>query len=316
MTNTQGAHREAQYLMRTGYERRGTVMHPNLGAWVSKLASNTSGSIPSYLKVGEIDSLGAGFFSSKYAALPIAEPSKGLQYIKRLSDLDKNAFERRLSLLDKVNKEFEKKVSHQSVAAYRQAYHDAVELMNSKDLEVFDLNKENKATHASYGEDTFGKSCLLARRLVEKGVRFVELSHKDWDDHYGIYTEFPERAPTFDQGLAALMEDLKQRGLLDTTLVVVATEFGRNPELNDRDGRNHFPSAYTCMLAGGGVKGGQLYGKTDKLGKEVIENKVKVVDFNATIAHAMGLPLDHVETSPEKRPFKIADHGKPITAIF
>ena len=189
-------------------------------------------------------------------------------------------------------------------------------LMNSKDLEVFNIRKEKQSVKEAYGDNPFGQSCLLARRLVEKGIRFIEVTHEGWDYHYGIYDEFADNAVSLDQGTAALLADLSSRGLLESTLVVFSTEFGRSSQLNERAGRNHHPIAYSSWLAGAGIKGGQKYGKTDDQGERVVDKKVKVEDFNATIAYAMGLPLDHVETSPEGRPFKIADKGKPLTNLF
>ena len=189
--------------------------------------------------------------------------------------------------------------------------------MNSKDLEVFDINKESKATKEAYGNNPFGQSCLLARRLVEKGVRFIELHHAGWDHHYGIYDYIGPLAAPMDQSVAALLADLSARGLLESTLVVFNSEFGRGARLSKSGGRSHHPVAYSSFLAGGGIKGGQKYGKTDEIGQNVDENGVEISDFNATIAYAMGLPLDHVEMSPTGRPFKIADRGgKPVTALF
>jgi uncharacterized protein (DUF1501 family) len=316
MFNTQGAHNPAQYLMSTGYEPRGTVTHPDLGGWVNRLAPRASGDIPSYVKVGEAKGQGCGFLGSKYAALPVASASQGLADISRQRGLSKQAFDKRLSLMNQINQIYEKKVKSATTDSYHLIYKDAVKLMQSKDLDVFDISKESKSTKELYGENEFGQGCLLARRLVEKGVRCVEVSHDGWDFHYGLYEDIVEVAPSLDQGVAALIADLRVRGLLDTTLIAFVTEFGRSPEINSRVGRNHHPVAYTCMLAGGGVKGGQTYGKTDTMGSKVIENKVKVPDFNATIGYAMGLPLTHVEMSPEGRPFKMADKGKPITSIF
>ena len=158
----------------------------------------------------------------------------------------------------------------------------------------------------AYGDDAFGQGCLLARRLVENNVRFVEVSLGGWDTHQGNFVRVPERCDILDRGLATLLEDLHRRGLLDETLVVVATEFGRTPDINQNVGRDHYPKAFSCMLAGGGVKGGTIYGKTDKEGREVAENKVMVPDLNATIGYGLGLPLDHVLYSPSKRPFTVA----------
>jgi len=336
MSNNQGAHQEAQYLLLTGYEKRGTVIHPNFGAWVNKLSPTTS-DIPNYIKTST-KNLGAGFFPSRTAALPVANPTQGLQYVQRYNEITSESFDSRYSLMQKINKEFAGRYSTRTSNAYDEVYADAVKLMNSKDLEVFDLKKEKQATLDAYAKVDYvnpkkdkkdkkekkgggnmskiGSGLLLARRLVEKGVRYIEVDHDGWDHHYGIYEDFPEEAPDLDQAVSALMADLSSRGLLESTLVVFATEFGRSPQLNSRGGRNHHPGAYSCMLAGAGVKGGQKYGKTDDQGAKVIENKVKVRDFNATIAYAMGLPLKHTVMNKEGRPFTIADKGKPITAIF
>ncbi|MCM8536211.1 MAG: DUF1501 domain-containing protein [Lentisphaeraceae bacterium] len=316
MHHTQGVHTHASYLMDKSYEKRGTIVHPDLGAWVSKHGTRRSGDIPPFVKVGKVGSLGTGFFSAKHSALPIKAPTKGIQYSKLAKGVSSEEFDRRGHLLNIVNGEYEKKLKNKITGDYNQAYNDAMKLMNSKDLEVFNVAKEDAKTREVYGKSDFGSSCLLARRLVEKGVSYVQLTHGNWDDHTEIYKNFPGRATDLDQGVAALMADLNSRGLLDSTLVVFTTEFGRTAELDKRGGRGHNPIGYTSMLAGAGVKGGQKYGETDSQGKRAIKDKVGTDDFNATIAHAMGLPLGHVEMSPTGRPFKIADKGKPLTMLF
>jgi uncharacterized protein (DUF1501 family) len=156
---------------------------------------------------------------------------------------------------------------------------------------------------------------MLARRLIEHGVKFVEVTLGGWDMHQDIYARLPERAADLDKALGALLADLDRRGLLDDTLVVLTSEFGRTPKINQNDGRDHYPKAFSSVLWGGGIQGGQVYGKTDK-GIEVTENKVSVPDFNATIAYALGLPLDMVLYSSTKRPFTVTDKGQPITSLF
>jgi hypothetical protein len=188
--------------------------------------------------------------------------------------------------------------------------------MNSKDLAAFDLSKEPKLVRDVYGDSRFGKSCLLARRLVEHGVRFVELTLGGWDTHNDNHDNVAQLTSPLDQSVSALLDDLHYRGLLDETLVVIGTEFGRSPEINGNAGRNHHPTAFTCVLAGGGIKGGQVYGSTDASGHSIAENGVTVPDFNATIAYALGLPIDQVVYSPSGRPFRVADKGRPITALF
>jgi uncharacterized protein (DUF1501 family) len=169
-----------------------------------------------------------------------------------------------------------------------------------------------------YGSGNFAQGCLLARRLVEHDVRFVEVQLGGWDTHYDNFAGVEGRCQEFDQAYAALLTDLEARGKLKETLVVVATEFGRTPEIKSehKDGRDHHPSAFSCVLAGGGIKGGMKYGQTDASGDKVKKDVVSIQDFNATIAYGLGLPHDLIVMSPSKRPFKIADQGKPITTIF
>jgi uncharacterized protein (DUF1501 family) len=159
---------------------------------------------------------------------------------------------------------------------------------------------------------------MLARRLVEHGVRFVEVQLGGWDTHYDNFTGVEGRCREFDQAYAALITDLHARGKLDETLVVVATEFGRTPEIKaeHQGGRDHHPSAFSCVLAGGGVKGGIKHGLTDASGNKVRSGIVTVQDFNATIAHALGISHQEIVMSPTRRPFTIADKGKPVTAVF
>lgn len=317
LTTTQGAHEEGRYVMHTSYVKRGTVQHPEMGAWISKLGGPISKSLPSFVKVGGGGrSLGGGFFEPRYAALPVGDPKSGLQYSKRHRTVNETVFNDRLSMLKEINGEFKQKFKQKSVESYNAMYRDAVKLMTSEDLKAFDIAQEDAKSAEKYGNNNFGQGVLLARRLVEKGVRFVEVNLGGWDNHNNIYDGFGDRAGTLDQALGALLGDLKDRGLIDSTLVVLATEFGRTPNINQNAGRDHFPKAFSGLLAGGGIKGGQIYGKTDADGKNVIENKVKVQDFNATIAAALGLPTDKVLMSPSGRPFQIAHKGKPVTALL
>jgi uncharacterized protein (DUF1501 family) len=201
------------------------------------------------------------------------------------------------------------------VRAYADVYQAAVRVMKSADLKAFDLSQEPAEQHQRYGESKFGQGCLLARRLIEHGVRFVEVGNGGWDMHQEIYSRLPEKIADLDQALGALLADLDARGLLGETLVVLTTEFGRTPKINPNAGRDHYPKAFTSVLWGGGVKGGYVHGKTDK-GIEVTEAKMSVPDFNASIAYALGLPLDQVLFSPNKRPFTLADKGQPVPALF
>jgi len=253
---------------------------------------------------------------AKYAPLPIGNPDRGLQNSGLPKGVDEDAFQNRLSMVDKFNRRFEESYQLKNVRAYSDAYEHAIKLMKSQDLAAFDLSLESEKTRAAYGEDAFGKGCLLARRLIERDVRFVDVSLGGWDTHQNNFERVPQRAEILDQAMSALIQDLASRGLLEETLVVLATEFGRTPKINQNNGRDHYPKAFSCMLAGGGVKGGTVHGSTNAQGTDVESNPVSIPDFNATIAHALGLPQDEIIYAPSGRPFTVADKGKPITSIF
>jgi uncharacterized protein (DUF1501 family) len=248
--------------------------------------------------------------------LPIGDPTSGLQNATRARGIDEGRFARRLDLLGKMNAEYRSRHDVRDVAAYDESYAAAVRLMRSEDLAAFDIDRESDAMRSIYGETAFGSGCLLARRLVEHGVRCIEVVSDGWDTHADNFDRLSDLAPSIDQGLSALLADLDARGLLQETLVVLATEFGRTPDIDQDQGRNHYPKAFSCLLAGGGIRGGMRYGKTDEEGREVIENAVSIQDLNATIAHAAGLSVDEVVTSPSGRPFKVADKGSPILELF
>jgi len=201
------------------------------------------------------------------------------------------------------------------VKDYSVFYDKALTLMRSKDLEAFDLTKEKSEQRDQYGRNPFGQGVLLARRLTERGVRFVEVSLGSWDMHDNLSTRMPPLAQNLDQALSALLSDLKQSGRLQETVVVLASEFGRDPRFNG-DGRGHHPRAFSALLAGGGIRGGQVYGATGVDGDEVKENPVTMMDFNATIAAALGLNPSEETISPVGRPFRLAGGGKPVLSLF
>lgn len=317
--STQGAHLQGRYFMHTSYFLRGTISHPDLGAYSSLLLGRRNPALPANIKIGGNSSgLGAGFLESQHAALPIGDPEQGLQHSQLPAAVAENQFARRLQRVKQMNDNFQKKFTSRPVRAYSGMYDEAVRLMRSEDLQCFDLSEESDETREAYGDDAFGQGCLLARRLVEKQIRFVEVDFQGWDTHTDNFGRVEELGATLDRALATLLKDLADRRLLESTLVVLATEFGRTPDIveNRDNGRNHYPKAFSCLMAGGGVRGGQVYGKTDAEGREVVEAGVSVPDFNATIAYALGLPLDKEIISPSRRPFKVAADGQPVVALF
>lgn len=318
MTSNQGAHEPGTYFMHTSYEQRGTIRHPGLGAWLNKMSGKTNSTLPGNIRIGGSNNApgGAGFFDSKYEPLHLGNPEKGLPYVDRYHSVDEIEMQERLALAKMMDLSFHQKYPSKKVNAYNDVYEQAIRLMSSKDLEAFDLNKEPAEARARYGNSKFGKGCLLARRLVEHGVRFVEVTLGGWDTHNNNHDNVASLSDPLDQSVSALLDDLYYRGLLDETLVVIGTEFGRTPEFNTNMGRDHHPKAFSCVLAGGGIQGGQVYGTTDERGHTVAENGVEVPDLNATIAFALGLPLDKIVYSPNGRPFQVAHKGQPLKALF
>ncbi|MCS5538522.1 MAG: DUF1501 domain-containing protein [Roseibacillus sp.] len=321
MTSTQGAHGPGRYFMRTGYAQRASIVHPSNGAWITRLKQRTNRSLPSFVTVGAGNGHpAAGFFEPQYAPLPVGDATSGLQNVRRLRNVSEEQFNKQLALRQLLDKQFDGQFhkGQKNVRAYNQVFEEAVKLMQSEDLEAFDLKKETPKVHAAYGDHSFSKGVLLARRLVERGVRFIDVEFGGFDWHNDNFDQCEQKLPILDQALSGLLQDLEAKGLLESTLVVVATEFGRTPKIvQERSGRNHFPKAFSYLLAGGGIKGGQVYGKTDETGSNVAEKPVTGPDFNATIGFAMGVPHDLTLMSPSRRPFKLgARSGKPLTKLF
>lgn len=316
LTSTAGDHEKGNYFMHTSYEQRATIRHPGIGAWNHKMNGKLNPTLPASVFIGRESRFhgSGGFFDPEFVPLAISEPSKGLQHTR--TKIRDDRFLRRRNLANDLYSEFLGRYQSKPVRAYGDMYDDAVRLMESPDLEAFNINRENKKTRDRYGEEPFGQGCLLARRLIEHNVRSVEVSFGGWDTHQGNFTSLPLLCQTMDRAVAALLDDLERIGKLDDTVVVLTTEFGRTPIVNKNLGRDHYPNAFTSVLAGGGFKGGYVHGKTSEGAEEVIEGSMTIPDFNATIAHALGIPVDHVLYSPTVRPFTVAHKGKPQTVLL
>ncbi len=315
MGTTTGDHGGGNYYMHTAYSQRGSIRHPNIGSWILRLDGWNNKVLPGAISIGGGNNAASpGFMPNKYAALPLANARSGLPNSKMRVSSDE--FNTRLALADAFDKPFRSKYKQKAVKSYTGLYQDAMKLMTSDDLEVFDIRKESQETQEAYGMNGFGQGCLLARRLIEQDVRYVEVNLGGWDTHNNNFTAMDTRLPTLGNALGSLLEDLANKGLLDETLVVLATEFGRTPRINANQGRDHYPAAFSALIGGGGIKAGQVYGKTNKNGTKIIEDKVSAPDLHATIGHALGLNLDEAVHSPSGRPFTMAAKGKPIKAFF
>ena len=316
MSSKTGVHDAGTYIMKTGYEPRGTIVHPCMGAWASHFLGRIKGvTLPDSVIVNSGSAFpGAGFFPPATSPIPIANPQTGLQNIKQTSS--ELHFNKRVSLMNELDDSFRKKYQSEDVKAYTEFYDETMKLMKSEDLKVFDLALEPAGTRAKYGNSSFGQGALLARRLVQSGVRFIEVQFGGWDMHNNIDQALGGTGQTMDSVFATLIQDLAANGLLESTLVVMGSEFGRTPDINQNSGRDHYPLAYSTVFAGGGVKGGFVFGATDKDGRRVTDKQASPLDFQATIGHAMGLPVDEVVMSPSNRPFTVGDKGTPVLDIF
>ncbi len=313
MSSKTGVHAAGQYVIRTGYEQRGTIKHPALGAWAQHFKGPSHKTLPSSVCVNRQPNNGNGFFPASFSPLPILDPDAGLQNAR--SEVPHDVFNKRLALLDKLDGGFRQRFQTASVKNYTEFYENTVSIMSSDDLKAFSIADEPEALREKYGKNKFGQGCLLARRLIEKGVRCIEVASGGWDMHLNIGDALKDRGAEMDQGVAALLADLKDRGMLDSTIVVLCSEFGRGPKINGNGGRDHHPKVFTTMLAGGGIKGGFVYGASDKGGFEVADKGVTIQDFLSTVGWAMGMGKE-VTMSPSNRPFTVGDKGKAVMEMF
>ncbi len=331
MTQQTGDHRGGSYWMHTSYQPRATIIHPTMGPWAQSLLGKKHDTLPDSVVIGAGGNHpGAGFFGPGLAPLPIGNPDSGVQNAEPYKGVSEDKFDKRMDLMNAFDDGFRRKFKNDEVSAYTQFYEETLKLMDSEDLDTFKLEKEENYNQKvqKYGNSRVGKGAMLAKRLVKSGVRFVEVSAGGWDMHNDLWNSIPTRGGELDQALSSLIDDLKAEGLFEKTLIVLGTEFGRTPKINANGGRDHHPRVFSTMFAGGGISGGQVYGKSDKLGMAVEENPVKAPDFNATIAHAMGIDLQKVVYAPSGRPFLVAGHkhnhdtdqiesvGKPIMPFF
>ena len=315
MTSKEGSHERGQYMLHTSFPPLGTIVHPTIGSWVTKYTNPINKTLPPFVTIGK-EKYSSGFFGSKYEPLNIVKPSLGLANIHLPKDVSEKQFHERMNLLSELDKGFQTKYKNANVQTYNDYYQDAIKVMFSEDVKVFDLSTESDEIKSNYGNSEFGNGCLLARRLVERGVKYVDVALGGWDTHDNGFERIEAQSEILDKGISALILDLEKKNLLKKTLIVLGTEFGRTPKINGKDGRDHFPKAFSCLMAGGGIKGGTVIGKTSETGDTVIERPTTMFDLNTTIAVAAGINPDKEVISPVGRPFKLSNNGKVIEGIF
>ncbi len=310
MSTTTGDHAGGRYHMHTGYRMRPGTSHPHLGSWAQHFLGRRNEMLPDSVIVGG-GNPGPGWFDATLAPMPVGDPAKGIKDM--LPKLERSKFDQRVELARDFAYRFRKEFPHDDVKAYSDFYEETIKFFDDKTVKAFDVSQESKGLRDKYGNSRFGQSALLAKRLIQHDVRYVEVSSLGgWDMHGGINTE---RINELDAVTATLIEDLEAEGMLEETMVVMCSEFGRTP-INERGGRDHNPGAFSVMLAGGGIAGGIAHGTSDERGRKVAEDGVSVKDLHSTIAWAMGLPLDERTHGSGGRPFFVGNKGKPLTKIF
>jgi hypothetical protein len=312
-------HAFATNLVHTGRLLSGTVTYPSLGSIVAHQRAAATLDVPAYMLIGYPNvSRGPGFLGSRYGYVYLVDTSAGPAGFTRPEHVDPQRADAREHLRKSLGGRSQ---PGSTLADYEAAQAEALRLAGPKFMRHFDLKSETASLRAAYGGE-LGQRCLLARRLVEAGVRFIEVSHNlnfingtGWDVHNeGIHNQHV-LIQELDTALAALLLDLEERKLLDRTLVAIGTEFGRPPEFDARGGRGHQGSAFSLLLAGGGLKHCGAYGVTDDLGKKIVENPVSIPDFHATILATLGIDPEK-ELFDGSRPVPVTDGGKPIQALF
>lgn len=334
MSTKEGDHGRATFLMRTGYLPQGPIQYPTLGSLLSKEIGDPEAALPNFVSIAPYRqfspaAFNAGFLGPAYAPLVVGDALQAFQQpgqpgynenalkvqdLELPAEVDPKHADARIDILKEMEADFVKSRPGVPAKSHATAYDRAVRLMKTAAGKAFNLEEEKAEVRDKYGRNLFGQGCLLARRLIERGVPFVEVTHGGingggfgWDTHGNNFDQVKNLCGTLDPAWAALMGDLQERGLLDSTLIVWMGEFGRTPKINQGKGRDHYPNAWATVLAGGGIKGGQAYGKTSAGGEQVEEKPVSVGDLIATVAAAVGVDPTKQNPSNVGRPIRVAD---------
>jgi hypothetical protein len=316
-------HQAATNRLHTGRPTSGTIVYPSLGSVVCHQRGPRADGIPAYIVMGYPNiTRGPGFLGAEHGYIYLTETKAGPTGLRRPAEISANRQARREALLANVRKNYVRRnAGEQVLESYAAVSAEGFRLAGPTFMNVFQLGNESPELRAKYGGE-FGQRCLMARRLVQAGVRFVEVSFNlnfingtGWDTHNEGQLKQHELIEGLDRAFSTLLVDLSRHKLLDKTLVVVATEFGRPPDFDAGGGRGHQPEAFSIVLAGGGLRTGQVLGATDEVGREIVEHPVSVPDLHATIYHALG--VDHAkELYDGTRPVPITDQGRPLRQLF
>lgn len=322
MTHGEAAHERGTHNMFTGYRPSPALTFPSFGSIISHQYGPRE-NLPPYVCVPNQPNefAGSGYLSSSFAPFSLgSDPASGGFKVRDLNlpgGVDPDRFARRRSALEAVNYYFQQRDKSDNVGAMNTFYERAYSMISSqKAREAFDIGKEDAKLRDAYGRNTAGQRLLMARRLVEAGVRMVTLTYGGWDMHSNITRSVKGQMPALDQGLAMLINDLDQRGLLDSTMIMVSSEFGRTPKINATAGRDHWPKVFSVMMAGGGIKGGTIYGASNAIASEPEDEPVGPEALAATMYHQMGIISDKEIMAPGDRPIEIVNGGTVLKGLI
>ncbi len=324
MTNKEGEHQRATYQLHTGYVPNGSVKYPSFGSIVASEIGPEKFDLPHFVSVGNrVTTIGSGFLGMQFAPFVVADPTRMPGNVELPQGVTDKRYNRRLGLLQDLEDDFAKSGGGPRVEDHKALYGNAASMVLSPRIKTFDISQEKESVRERYGKSSFGQGCLLARRLVETGVTFVEVESAgsreaggNWDTHQDNFERVKKLSAEVDAGFSALLADLKERGMLDKTLVIWMGEFGRTPRINPRGGRDHYPRAFNVALAGGGIKGGQVLGATSADGMDVTKRPVTVADLFCTFCDSLKINAHKENMSGVGRPIKIVDGGKAVKELL
>jgi uncharacterized protein (DUF1501 family) len=328
LTTKEGNHQRAQYLLHTGYSPNPTIAHPSIGGWISQAHGDadsgdaTASGLPGFVSLGG-PSHSAGFLGAQYNPYVIPKGGKEPENLAYADAVSAERFARREALLKDMDHGFFEQTGDAKVVGRQKVYEKAIRMMRAPDVEAFDLSKEPEAVRTAFGDTEFGRNCLTALRLASAGVRVTEVTLDGWDTHQDNFTRTQKQMEILDPAMSALLSELERRkhrktsaSLLSSTAVVWMGDFGRTPKINGNDGRDHYPGASSCVLAGAGIRTGQVVGATDPTGGKVVSDPVTPANLMATLCALMGLDPAAEQITPIGRPIAVTDHGVPVAKLL
>lgn len=337
MSTKEGDHSRATYFLRTGYLPQGPIRYPTMGSFLAKELARESSDLPPYISINPFrgvssDAWSPGFLGPAWSPLIVTGENREeapavfeVRNLRSAEAIPESRIAKRLNVLNSLEDRFLRNRPDAPGTSHRQAYQSAVRMMSSRSVRAFDLDEESASLRESYGRSAFGQGCLLARRLVESGVPFVEVSlgspdgggGAGWDTHAENFSAVSSLCGVLDPAWSTLMRDLRERGMLESTLVVWMGEFGRTPLINESAGRDHWPGSWSAVVGGGGIRGGQVYGSTAADGVEIQDNPMNAPQLLATICGGLGIDSATTNFSNVGRPIPLADHdAEPVSALL